>query len=63
MACKCQRVAVRYRQTIFPKPTGFNSTQLIRSGSTTMDKVLIVVGDATETLDTMYPYYRLMEAG
>jgi protease I len=26
-------------------------------------KVLIVVGDATETLDTMYPYYRLIEAG
>ena len=25
--------------------------------------VLIVVGDATETLDTMYPYYRLQEAG
>ena len=29
----------------------------------TRDKVLIVVGDATETLDTMYPYYRLQEAG
>lgn len=28
-----------------------------------MEKVLIVVGDATETLDTMYPYYRLQEAG
>ena len=27
------------------------------------NKVLIVVGDATETLDTMYPYYRLIEAG
>jgi protease I len=26
-------------------------------------KVLIIVGDATETLDTMYPYYRLIEAG
>ena len=26
-------------------------------------KVLIVVGDASETLDTMYPYYRLIEAG
>ena len=26
-----------------------------------MDKVLIVVGDAVETLDTMYPYYRLQE--
>ena len=26
-------------------------------------KVLIVVGDAAETLDTMYPYYRLQEAG
>lgn len=28
-----------------------------------LDKVLIVIGDATETLDTMYPYYRLQEAG
>ena len=27
------------------------------------ENVLIVVGDATETLDTMYPYYRLIEAG
>lgn len=27
------------------------------------NRVLIVVGDATETLDTMYPYYRLIEAG
>ncbi len=26
-------------------------------------KVLIVVGDASETLDTLYPYYRLIEAG
>lgn len=25
--------------------------------------VLIVIGDATETLDTLYPYYRLVEAG
>ncbi|MEL7496587.1 MAG: DJ-1/PfpI family protein [Planctomycetota bacterium] len=28
-----------------------------------MKKVLIVIGDATELLDTMYPYYRLQEAG
>ncbi|MDA0591179.1 MAG: DJ-1/PfpI family protein [Planctomycetota bacterium] len=28
-----------------------------------MEKVLIIIGDATETLDTMYPYYRLIEAG
>ncbi len=28
-----------------------------------MDKVLIIIGDATETLDTMYPYYRLIESG
>ncbi len=26
-------------------------------------KVLIVIGDASETLDTLYPYYRLIEAG
>lgn len=28
-----------------------------------MHEVLIIVGDATETMDTMYPYYRLIEAG
>lgn len=28
-----------------------------------MQKVLVVVGDASETLDTMYPIYRLQEAG
>jgi deglycase len=28
-----------------------------------MNKVLVVVGDASETLDTMYPYYRLQEDG
>ncbi|MDC0934800.1 DJ-1/PfpI family protein [Pirellulales bacterium] len=26
------------------------------------DKVLVVVGDASETMDTLYPYYRLQEA-
>lgn len=26
------------------------------------NKVLIIVGDASETLDTLYPYYRLQEA-
>ncbi|VTS02833.1 DJ-1/PfpI family protein [Tuwongella immobilis] len=28
-----------------------------------MDPVLIVIGDAAETLDTLYPYYRLQEDG
>lgn len=28
-----------------------------------MEKVLIVVGDAAETVDTLYPYYRLIEDG
>jgi len=28
-----------------------------------MNSVLIVIGDASETLDTLYPYYRLQEAG
>lgn len=28
-----------------------------------MEKVLIVIGDATETVDTLYPYYRLIEGG
>lgn len=27
------------------------------------DKVLIIVGDASETVDTLYPYYRLIEGG
>ena len=28
-----------------------------------MKKVRIVIGDAAETLDTLYPYYRIQEAG
>jgi protease I len=28
-----------------------------------MEKVLIIVGDATETVDTLYPYYRVREDG
>jgi len=28
-----------------------------------MNKVLIIIGDATETVDTLYPYYRLQEDG
>ena len=30
---------------------------------TSKGKVLIVIGDATETVDTLYPYYRLIEGG
>ena len=26
-------------------------------------EVLIVVGDASETVDTLYPYFRVQEAG
>ena len=29
----------------------------------TKGKVLIIIGDATETVDTLYPYYRLIEGG
>jgi protease I len=28
-----------------------------------MNRVLIVIGDASETMDTLYPYYRLQEEG
>ena len=28
-----------------------------------MEKVLIIVGDAAETVDTLYPFYRLQEGG
>ena len=28
-----------------------------------MNKVIIVVGDATETVDTLYPFYRVREEG
>ena len=28
-----------------------------------MNKVLIIIGDASETVDTLYPYYRVREAG
>lgn len=33
------------------------------SQSASKGKVLIIVGDATETVDTLYPYYRLIEGG
>lgn len=32
-------------------------------GPAMSNKVLIVVGDATETVDTLYPYFRLIEGG
>jgi len=32
-------------------------------GETVVGKVLIIVGDASETLDTLYPYYRVQEEG
>ncbi len=28
-----------------------------------MNKVLVIIGDASETVDTLYPYYRLQEEG
>jgi protease I len=34
-----------------------------REGSAMAHKVLIIVGDATETVDTLYPYFRLIEGG
>ncbi len=42
-----------------------NSSFTSQSGEQTMPrpKVLIIVGDATETVDTLYPYYRLIEGG
>jgi len=33
------------------------------NGNCNKKKVLIVIGDASETLDTLYPYYRLIEGG
>ena len=33
------------------------------SPAVTTPKVLIIVGDATGTVDTLYPYYRLIEGG
>ena len=38
-------------------------TSLSQSPQASAHRVLIVVGDASETLDTLYPYYRLQEAG
>ena len=28
-----------------------------------MDKILIIIGDASEAMDTLYPYYRVQEEG
>jgi protease I len=35
----------------------------LMSSNASKGKVLVIVGDATETVDTLYPYYRLIEAG
>jgi len=35
----------------------------LNNGSQPTGRVLIIVGDAVETVDTLYPYYRLQEAG
>ena len=34
-----------------------------QANTVSQPKVLIIVGDATETVDTLYPYYRLIEGG
>lgn len=34
-----------------------------KSETSSQDKVLIIIGDASETVDTLYPIYRLVEAG
>jgi len=39
------------------------AAQAKEAASTMSNKVLIIVGDATETVDTLYPYYRLIEDG
>ena len=39
------------------------SLSITYRGTVMTDQVLIIVGDAAETLDTMYPFYRLQEAG
>jgi hypothetical protein len=41
--------------------TSMSSTNV--SNGRPQHRVLIVIGDASETLDTLYPYYRLQEAG
>ena len=33
------------------------------SDGTSQGKILIIIGDATETVDTLYPFYRLREGG
>ena len=41
----------------------FNFGTIFKLMSDPRNKVLIIVGDATETVDTLYPYFRLQEAG
>lgn len=36
---------------------------LQQAGAESMQKILMPLGDATEALDTFYPYFRLLEAG
>ena len=44
-------------------PSAREALTILREVQTEMSKVLIVIGDATEVLDTMYPYFRLPEDG
>ena len=41
----------------------FKSGMAFKMKSSEPQKVLLIVGDASETVDTLYPYYRLQEAG
>jgi hypothetical protein len=37
--------------------------RLVASGALCISKILLVIGDAAEVLDTMYPLFRLREEG
>jgi len=39
------------------------AVSLLTVNDSNMHKILMPVGDATETVDTLYPYYRLIEGG
>ena len=56
-----------YPKSSFDRPYVLDNALTLRQrdpmSSDQTARVLIVVGDASETVDTLYPFYRLQEAG
>jgi protease I len=55
--------AKQHLDAIVKSKSQVSNSQLHHSNLMPEAKVLLIVGDATETVDTLYPFYRLIEGG